>query len=186
MSGKNKVIGQQAGDLSLCHFRVPLYGIPLRGKSGNPGGMDSPVKPGNDRIPWLSDRLQNKCFFFRRFFAIIIYLYAALFLSRFCLAAEPEQRKIFVYDAQDKKDPFLPLVSSDGRILEPQIVKGSEGRPQIEGIIYEAGGSSYAVVNGEVIKAGDTSGGYQVLEIQPEKVVFLKGSEKLEVELKKE
>lgn len=125
---------------------------------------------------------KNKCFFFRRFFAIIIYLYAALFLSRACLAVEPEQRKIFVYDAQDKRDPFLPLVSSDGRVLEPRIVKGSEGRPQIEGIIYEAGGPSYAVVNGEVIKAGDTSGGYQVLEIHPEKVIFVKGSERLEVE----
>ena len=80
-------------------------------------------------------------------------------------------------------------MSSDGRVLEPQIVKGSkgnEGRPQIEGIIYEAGGSSYAVVSGEVIKIGDASGGYQVLEIHPEKVVFLKGSEKLEIELKKE
>ncbi len=129
---------------------------------------------------------RNKFFFFRSFFAIITYLYAALCLSGFCLAAEPEQRKIFAYDAQDKRDPFLPLVSSDGRVLEPQIVKGSEGRPRIEGIIYEAGGSSYVVVNGEVIKAGDTSGGYQVLEIQPEKVVFLKGSEKLEIELKKE
>jgi len=91
-----------------------------------------------------------------------------------------------VYEAQDRRDPFLPLVSPDGRVLEPQIVKGGEGRPQIEGIIYEAGGSSYAVVNGEVIKAGDTSGGYQVLEIHPEKVVFLKGSEKIEIELKKE
>lgn len=129
---------------------------------------------------------KNKCFFFRRFFAIIIYLYAAIFLSKVSLAAEPEQRKIFVYDAQDKRDPFLPLVSSDGRVLEPQIVKGSEGRPQIEGIIYEAGGSSYAVVNAEVVRAGDTIGGYQVLEIHPEKIVFLKGSERLEIELKKE
>ena len=129
---------------------------------------------------------KNKFFFFRRFFAIITYLCAATFLPKAYLAAEPEQRKVFVYEAQDRRDPFLPLVSPDGRVLEPQIVKGGEGRPQIEGIIYDAGGSSYAVVNGEVIKAGDTSGGYQVLEIHPEKVVFLKGSEKIEIELKKE
>ena len=129
---------------------------------------------------------KNKCFFFRRFFAIIIYLYAAIFLSKVSLAAEPEQGEVFAYDAQDKRDPFLPLVSSDGRVLEPQIVKGSEGRPQIEGIIYEAGGSSYAVVSGEVVRAGDTIGGYQVLEIHLEKIVFVKGSERLEIELKKE
>src|SRR3989339_323401 len=129
---------------------------------------------------------KNKCFFFRRFFAIIIYLCAATFLPKTYLAAEPEQRKVFVYEAQDRRDPFLPLVSPDGRVLEPQIVKGSEGRPQIEGIIYDAGGSSYAVVSGEVIKVGDTIGGYQVLEIHPEKAIFLKGSERLEIELKKE
>ena len=48
------VMGQSIGDLSLCHSR----------ESGNPDaclparlGIDSPVKPGNDRILPLSDRL---------------------------------------------------------------------------------------------------------------------------------
>lgn len=136
---------------------------------------------------------KNKFFFFRRFFAIIIFLSGALlarpagrFLVGTSSGAEPEPVKVFVYDAKSKRDPFLPLVSSEGKILEPRIVKDSEGRPELEGIIYEAGGSSYAVVNGEVIKAGDACGGYQVLEIQPEKVIFVKGNERLEVELKKE
>lgn len=142
---------------------------------------------------------KNKFFFFRRFFAIIIYLCAALsacpaglpvwqagrFLVRTCSGAEPESRKVFVYDSQDKRDPFLPLVSPEGVVLEPHITEKSEEKPQLEGIIYETGGSSYAVVNGEVIKSGDACGGYQVLEIQPEKVIFVKGSEKLEIELKK-
>lgn len=146
----------------------------------------------------MSDK--NKFFFFRRFFAIIIFLCGALtacpagllvrqagrFLVRTCSGAEPEPRKVFGYDSKSKRDPFLPLVSSEGVVLEPRIAKDGEGKPQLEGIIYETGGSSYAVVSGEVIKAGDACGGYQVLEIQPEKVIFVKGSEKLEIELKKE
>ena len=40
-------MGQSAEDLSLCHSR----------ESGNPDGIDSPVKLGNDRISPLSDRL---------------------------------------------------------------------------------------------------------------------------------
>ena len=110
---------------------------------------------------------KNKFFFFRRFFAIITYLCAATFLPKAYLAAEPEQRKVFVYEAQDRRDPFLPLVSPDGRVLEPQIVKGSEGRPQIEGIIYDAGGSSYAVVSGEGIKGGETIARFKIFKKNP-------------------
>lgn len=151
---------------------------------------------------------KNKFFFFRRFFAIIIFFRAVLpacsclagsphgeaagkqaageFLIKDDSGAETEPRKVFVYDPHNKRDPFLPLVSSEGVVLEPHVTKDREGKPQLEGIIYEAGGSSYAVVNGEVVKTGDTYGSYQVLEIRQEKVIFIKGSEKLEVELKKE
>lgn len=129
---------------------------------------------------------KNKFFFFGCFSAIIIYIQLAVVLSMDALAAEVKQGEVYVYDSQGKRDPFLPLVSLDGRILEPQIAKDGEGKPQLEGIIYEAGNTSYAVVNGEVVRAGDASGPYQILEIYQEKVVFVKGGERLEIELKKE
>lgn len=92
----------------------------------------------------------------------------------------------FIYDAEEKRNPFAPLVTSDGRILEPQISKKTADEIYVEGIIYDAGGSSYAVINGEIVKGGDMAGRYQVLRIEPQKVIFLKEGKEFEVELKRE
>ena len=43
--------------LFRCHSRVPLFGIPLRGKSGNPDKLDCPVKPDNDKVDQFVERL---------------------------------------------------------------------------------------------------------------------------------
>ena len=91
----------------------------------------------------------------------------------------------YVYDSRGKRNPFLPLITSDGRLLKLDKEEGVKGLV-IEGIIYDKHGLSYAIVNGDVVQIGDKVGGYQVLKIESDKVVFIKDAKSLEVELKKE
>jgi len=89
------------------------------------------------------------------------------------------------YDDSGKRNPFIPLVTSDGRLLRLENNE-SVGGLELEGIIYDKNGLSYAIVNSEVVKVGDSSGDYRVLKIQKDKVIFIKDGETLEIDLKKE
>jgi len=93
----------------------------------------------------------------------------------------------FVYDSKGKRNPFIPLVTAEGRLLklDKQDI-ASLGGLTIEGIIYDKLGRSFAIVNTEVVGIGDIVGDYQVLKIFENKVVFIKDGEPLEVELTKE
>ena len=92
----------------------------------------------------------------------------------------------FVYDDHGKRDPFIPLVTADGRLVKLEDETSKTTALAIEGIMYDKHGISYALVNGEVVKIGDTIGGYQILRIEKNKVVFIKEGEMTEIELKKE
>jgi hypothetical protein len=89
------------------------------------------------------------------------------------------------YDSKGKRDPFIPLVTPDGRLLKLESQKSASGLT-LEGIIYDEHGLSYAIVNGEVVRISDKVGEYQVLKIQKNKVIFIKGAETTEVELKED
>ena len=91
----------------------------------------------------------------------------------------------FVYDKGARRNPFIPLVTSDGRLLklDKQEVTGDLS---LEGIVYDKQGISYCLVNGQVLKIGDIVGDYQLLKIEEKKAVFLKEGRAVEVELNKE
>lgn len=91
----------------------------------------------------------------------------------------------FIYDAKGKRDPFIPLVTPDGRLLKLEQEEGIADL-SLEGIIYDKNGLSYAIVNGEVVRIGDRIGDYQVLKIDENKVIFIKEGLPQEVQLKKE
>lgn len=90
----------------------------------------------------------------------------------------------FTYDAQGKRNPFIPLVTSDGKLLKLEREE-TTGDLFLEGIIYDEHGVSYAIVNSKVVKIGDLVDDYQVLKIEKEKVIFIKDDEPVEIELKK-
>lgn len=98
----------------------------------------------------------------------------------------PAKEARFIYDAHEKRNPFLALIGSDGRILEPRISKKRDGAIYLEGIIYDAGSSSYAVINGEIVKAGEAAGDYQLIRIEPQKIILSKEGKELEIELNTE
>lgn len=89
----------------------------------------------------------------------------------------------FVYDSKGKRDPFIPLVTPEGRLLKLDKQEPSPGALTIEGIIYDKHGRSFAIVNTAVVGIGDPVGEYQVLKIQEDKVIFIKDGIPLEVEL---
>jgi len=92
----------------------------------------------------------------------------------------------FVYNSKGKRNPFIPLVTPEGRLLKLDKQELSPGRLAIEGIIYDKFGRSFAIVNTAVVGIGDLVGDYQVLKIQENKVIFIKDGIPLEVELIKE
>ena len=90
----------------------------------------------------------------------------------------------FIYDAKAKRNPFIPLVTPEGRLLKlDKDEAASPGGLSIEGIIYDKFGRSFAIVNSTVVGIGDSVGDYQVLRILENKVIFIKNGESLEVEL---
>ena len=139
---------------------------------------------------------RNKFFAFIIFSAILLYVSVIYSQRRGLLTnargvakniiGEPAKEAEFVYDAHEKRNPFLPLVSTDGRILDPQVSKKRDGEIYLEGIIYDSGGSSYAVINGEIVRAGDMAGDCQVIRIDPQGIILSKEGKESRVELKRE
>jgi len=115
----------------------------------------------------------------KRFF-IALFLFLIFTAIAFCEGD-------FVYESKGKRNPFIPLVTPEGRLLklDKQEATTVDGLA-IEGIIYDQFGRSFAIVNTNVVGIGDIVGDYQVLKIQDNKVIFIKDGVPLEVELTKE
>jgi hypothetical protein len=91
----------------------------------------------------------------------------------------------FVYDSKGKRDPLMPLVTSQGYIVnvEEELFASDMN---LEGIIFDINGNSLAIINGKVVRRGDNIGSYNIQEIEQAKVVLIKGAETYTLELKKE
>lgn len=124
----------------------------------------------------MSKRNFKKLFNFLNF---AILLYCGLML---CVCGFAQGN--FVYETENRIDPFVPLVSSDGTLLN--VNKDSQQALEVDGIIYDKAGASFAIVDSVVVKTGDTIGGYKVLGIEENKVIFDKDGRPVEVEIYKE
>ena len=124
--------------------------------------------------------LRNKTQNFKIFWGILLFSALCLAFLTYCFAEEE-----FLYDAKGKRDPFIPLVTPDGRLLKLEQEEGVAGL-LLEGIIYDKHGTSCAIVNSEIVRIGDKVGEFQVLKIEEKKVTFIKEGQITEVELKKE
>lgn len=108
-----------------------------------------------------------------------IFAFGVIFLLR---AASGNEK--FEYDSQGKRNPFIPLITSDGRLLKLDTEKKTEILA-VQGIIYDGTGVSYAIVNNNVVKIGDMVESSQVLKIEEDKVSFIKDGKVTEIELKR-
>lgn len=111
----------------------------------------------------------------------IILLCIILFIVGIALAEEQQ----FTYDSKGKRNPFIALLTADGRLIKLD-KEEAKGDLQVEGIIFDKRGRSYAIVNSSVVGIGDSVGAYQVLKIENNKVVFIKEDKITEIEIHKE
>lgn len=115
---------------------------------------------------------------------MILFVFACCAVIFTCFNLSSFAQEEYIYKPQGLRDPFSPLVTPDGRLVNLDVIKGVTVL-KVEGIIYDKRPYSYAVVNGLVVKTGDEIDGYQVLKIEKEKVIFVKDGKTLEAELKK-
>lgn len=97
-------------------------------------------------------------------------------------------RDTYRYSADGTRNPFMALVTADGRIVHPkkQDVPGADTDLSLEGIVYDRHDLSYAVVNGQILRTGDSVGTYQILRIEKDKVIFIREGQPRDVFIKKE
>ena len=114
------------------------------------------------------------------FLALVICLLVVI-LNLPCLYAQEE----FVYDAKGRRNPFIPLVTPEGRLVKLDREE-TKSDLLLEGIIYDKHGRSFAIVNSFVVGVGDSIDEYQVLKIEPNKVILIKNGQTTEIALKKE
>jgi len=113
-----------------------------------------------------------------------ILLIAALILTAPYVIAAQEDRS-FEYNDEGRRDPFWPLVSSSGVILnyDSEFLITDLA---LEGIMAGEDGENYAIINGRILKVSDAIGQFIVEAIDDDRIVLKKGRQKFELKLKKE
>jgi hypothetical protein len=116
--------------------------------------------------------------------AAVLILFSLVIFSVPCVFAQDK----FEYDSAGKRDPFIQLVTPDGRFQKLEADEAREANPQLklEGIMYDPAGTSYAIVNGLVVKSSEEVDGYRVIKIDENSVIFNKGGQDKQILLKKE
>jgi hypothetical protein len=107
------------------------------------------------------------------------FIAALVLLANVSYAAAEE----FAYDSKGKRDPFIPLITK-----EVAMVTGLEDVQLIddvtlEGIVWEGGGGSIAVLNGVIVREGEE---YGSIKIEKESVKLFINEEEFTVNLVKE
>ncbi len=119
--------------------------------------------------------------------ALIIFAIFSILIPLSVVFGEGEAKKDtgFIYKINNPREPFMPLVSADGTVvnLEPQ---SDISDIHLEGIIFDPGGKSYAVINGNVIAENDSVGNFKLKEIKKDKIILQNGENTHIIELIKE
>lgn len=117
---------------------------------------------------------------------IIFACVACIWGGQVLLAEEmaEDQSDAFVYDDQGLRDPLMPLVTSSGEIIKLNSELSSSDLA-LEGIMYAPNGNGIAMINGKLLNQGDTIGPFKVTEVRQFSVILYKGSEQIQLKLKK-
>ena len=92
----------------------------------------------------------------------------------------------FIYDSKGMRDPFIPLVGKGLEFLFTEVAVESIAGVYLEGIVWDPGGVSLAIINGEIVTEGGLVGDFKVKKIRREGVILVKDGEEHVVNLIKE
>ena len=117
---------------------------------------------------------------------IILRLVMVLAVFSAAYAGELVEKEAFVYNDEGRRDPFWPLISPSGAIITSDEEELSTSDMMLTGVMTGSDGKNVAVINGKIVKEGDTIGAFKVERISPTYVVLDRGQEKSELHLRKE
>ena len=108
-------------------------------------------------------------------------------LALWCAILLAEQGK-FVYDSHEKVDPFFPIVSEEGDFLVSFVVSEAPEKVNLilEGIVWDAGGDSLAIINGVMVRKGEWLNNYKVIQIENDRVTLGDGEQTVQLILEVE
>ncbi|MCA9406592.1 MAG: hypothetical protein KC684_08640 [Candidatus Omnitrophica bacterium] len=123
---------------------------------------------------------KNNLFVFIRCLVVFIFLGTTIVFAQ----EEQEEKKGFVYQEMNKRDPFMPLVTTTGELVN---VKREYMLSDLalEGIMTNANGN-IAIINGQIIRKNDRVGDFLIEEITSDTVTLLKGTQRSTLRLTKE
>ncbi|MDP2911791.1 MAG: general secretion pathway protein GspB [Candidatus Omnitrophota bacterium] len=90
---------------------------------------------------------------------------------------------VFKYNAKNKRDPFVPLISESGGYASDAYEASAVEDIRLEGIVWDEVKGSIAIINGEIVKEGDALGSIKVLKINKDNVVFDVSGESIKIDL---
>lgn len=120
-------------------------------------------------------------------FILLLLLLLSIFLTSLVGSVFAANKKdtVFLYKIKNARDPFTPLVTPEGKIinLEPQ---SEISDINLEGIIYDPEGNSFVVVSGDVFAEGEFIGKFKLEKIKKDKIILQNGENTHIIELIKE
>lgn len=102
----------------------------------------------------------------------VLLLIFLLFQSSFVCAQQEEET--FIYNDKGKRDPFVPLVDESGRYLLDEEGFCSFDDLSLSGILWDPEGKSSALINNQIVKIGESIGGFKVTDVTKDSVVLFK------------
>ena len=78
----------------------------------------------------------------------------------------------FAYDNEGMRDPFMPLLTKDGKPVTTYGSINTIGDVIIEGILYDPSGNSVVIINDLILGKGDSISGITVKKIDKNSVTL--------------
>lgn len=117
--------------------------------------------------------------------ALLMILFSVTYLWADTPAEKPEKMDP-VYDDHGRRDPFWSLVDAQGIIINYDKKDLAITDLLLEGIMMGHAGDNLAIVNGNIVRTGDTIGAFVVERIDFNAVFLKRGPERFSLRLKKE
>ena len=101
-----------------------------------------------------------------------ILVMTALLLSVNPVCAQEEEP--FIYNDKGKRDPFIPLVDKNGRYFLDEGELYSFDDLNLSGILWDPAGKSSALINNQIVKTGESIGGFKISNVTKNSVTLFK------------